>query len=225
MLFGGRRRAIARRLVCWWRSHGRIIAAAAVASAVIVWLGSDAGLLTRWSSIGTIAFAAASPSLSNAQRSLPGARQWLNTQALQAEDLRDKVVLVNFWTYSRINSLGALPYVRAWAEKYKDRGPLVIGVHAPEFAFEKDVANVRQATASPGVGYPVAIDSDRGIWRAFNNEAWPAFYFIGADGRVRHQVLGEGGYDQSERLIQTPLEEAAGTHVTRDIVAVGGEGP
>lgn len=200
-----------------------ILATAAVAG--IIWLGSDAGPPSRWPSIGTTAFAAASRSLSDARRSLLGAGQWLNTQPLQAEDLRGKVVLVNFWTYSCINSLRALPYVRAWAEKYKDRGLVVVGVHTPEFAFEKDTANVRQATASLGVAYPVAMDSDRAIWRIFNNEAWPAFYFIGADGRVRHQVLGEGGYDQSERLIQTLLEEATGTHVTRDVVRVSGEGP
>jgi thiol-disulfide isomerase/thioredoxin len=132
---------------------------------------------------------------------------------------------VNFWTYSCINCLRVLPHVRAWAEKYKDRGLVVIGVHTPEFAFEKDVANVGKASVSLGVGYPVAIDNDFGIWRAFNNQAWPALYFIGADGRLRHHVLGEGGYDQSEQLIQQLLSEANGAPVASDIVAISGKGP
>jgi thiol-disulfide isomerase/thioredoxin len=157
--------------------------------------------------------------------SLLGARQWLNTAPLRAEDLRGKVVLVNFWTYSCINSLRALPYVRAWAAKYKDRGLVVIGVHTPEFGFEKDVDNVRRANAALGVSYPVALDSDYAIWQAFGNEAWPAFYFIDADGRVRGRVLGEGGYDQSERLIQQLLSEAHGAPVGGGIAPVVGSGP
>jgi thiol-disulfide isomerase/thioredoxin len=144
------------------------------------------------------------------QDALFGARQWLNTQPLHPEDVRGKVVVVNFWTYSCIYYLRALPHIRAWSEKYKDRGLVVIGVHTPEFAFEKDVANVRRASVSLGVRYPVIIDNDFGIWRAFNNRAWPALYFIGADGRIRHHVLGEGGYGQSERLIQHLLSEASG---------------
>jgi hypothetical protein len=106
-----------------------------------------------------------------------------------------------------------------------DRGLLVIGVHTPEFAFEKDVANVRRASASLGVRDPVILDNDFGIWRAFNNRAWPALYFIGADGRIRHHALGEGGYDQSERLIQHLLSEASGAPVAMEIVGVGGKGP
>jgi thiol-disulfide isomerase/thioredoxin len=157
--------------------------------------------------------------------SLLGARQWLNTKPPRAEDLRGKVVLVNFWTYSCINSLRALPYVREWATKYRDRGLLVVGVETPEFSFEKDVANVSKALVSLGVDYPVATDNDYGIWRAFSNEAWPAFYFISADGSVRHQVLGEGGYDKSERLIQQMLSEANGKPVADDIVAIEGTGP
>ncbi len=107
---------------------------------------------------------------------------------------------MNFWTYSCINCLRTLPYVRAWAEKYKDRGLVVIGVHTPEFAFEKDVANVRKATASLGVGHPVVLDNDFAIWRAFGNQAWPAFFFIGADGTIRHDVYGEGGYEPVRRV-------------------------
>jgi thiol-disulfide isomerase/thioredoxin len=150
------------------------------------------------------------------------AHQWLNTQPLRAEDIRGKVVLVNFWTFSCINCLRILPHVRAWAEKYKIRGLIVIGVHTPEFAFEKDVGNVSKALLSLGVSYPVAIDNDFRIWRAFDNEAWPALYFIGADGRIRRHVFGEGEYDQSERLIQQLLSEADAPPITSASVAVNG---
>jgi thiol-disulfide isomerase/thioredoxin len=150
------------------------------------------------------------------------AHQWLNTQPLRAEDIRGKVVLVNFWTFSCINCLRILPHVRAWAEKYKSRGLIVIGVHTPEFAFEKDVGNVSKALLSLGVSYPVAIDNDFRIWRAFDNAAWPALYFIGADGRIRRHVFGEGEYDQSERLIQQLLSEADATPITSASVAVNG---
>jgi thiol-disulfide isomerase/thioredoxin len=171
------------------------------------------------------AHAGSDPNPSGPLPVLLGARQWLNTQPLRSEELRGKVVLVNFWTYSCINSLRALPYVREWAMKYRDRGLVVVGVQTPEFAFEKDIANVSKALDSLGVNYPVAIDNDLGIWRAFNNEGWPAFYFIGADGRVKHHVLGEGGYDDSERLIQRMLSEADGAPVTSPIVAIDGTGP
>src|SRR6202167_3737077 len=135
------------------------------------------------------------------------AQQWLNTRPLRDEDVRGKVVLVNFWTYSCINCLRILPHVRAWAQKYKSAGLIVIGVHTPEFAFEKDVGNVSKALVSLGISYPVTIDNDYRIWRAFNNSAWPALYFIGADGRIRRHVFGEGEYDQSEQLIQQLLSE------------------
>ena len=157
--------------------------------------------------------------------SLLGARQWLNTQPLQPETLRGKVVLVNFWTYSCINCLRMLPHVREWAAKYKDRGLVVIGVQTPEFAFEKDVASVSKALSSLGVSYPVAIDNDFAIWRAFDNVAWPALYFIGADGRIRRHAFGEGNYDESERFIQQLLSEANAAAVNNPIVAVGGQGP
>jgi len=175
--------------------------------------------------VGAAAHAAPDSTSSGPLAALLGARQWLNTQPLRAEDLRGKVVLVNFWTYSCINSLRALPYVREWAKKYGDDGLVVIGVQTPEFSFEKDVANVSKALVSLGVEYPVAIDNDFGIWRAFYNEAWPAFYFIGADGRVRHHVFGEGGYDDSERLIQKMLSEADGAPVASPIAAIDGKGP
>ena len=163
--------------------------------------------------------------LTDPRRVLAGGGDWLNTRPLRAQDLRGKVILVNFWTYSCINSLRPLPYVRAWADRYRDRGLVVIGVHTPEFSFEKDIANVRRAAADLGVGHPVVLDSDYRIWNGFGNSAWPAFYFIGADGRVRRQVLGEGNYDQSERLIQTLLAEARREPVTDKITPIAGVGP
>jgi thiol-disulfide isomerase/thioredoxin len=156
--------------------------------------------------------------------SLLGARQWLNTQPLQPEAVRGKVVLVNFWTFSCINCLRMLPHVREWAAKYKDRGLVVVGVQTPEFAFEKDVANVSKALTTLGVSYPVAIDNDFKIWRAFDNVAWPALYFIGADGRIRRHVFGEEGYDESEKFIQQLLAEANDAAVTNAIVSIGGQG-
>lgn len=139
---------------------------------------------------------------------LDGAVTWLNSPPLTKAQLKGKVVIVDFWTYSCINCLRSIPYVRAWAEKYKDQGLVVIGVHAPEFAFEKDVKNVRKAVADLKIGYPVAVDNNYAIWRAFGNQYWPAHYFIDAQGRVRHHHFGEGGYDQSERVIQQLLAEA-----------------
>jgi thiol-disulfide isomerase/thioredoxin len=152
-------------------------------------------------------------------------RQWLNTEPLRPDDLRGKVVLVDFWTFTCVNWLRTLPYVRAWAEKYKDRGLVVIGVHTPEFNVEKDFANVTRASAALDVRYPVAIDNDFAIWRAFDNYAWPASYFIDAAGRVRHRVLGEGHYDESERWIQEFLSERDGTAVSGDLVTVHPKGP
>ncbi len=152
--------------------------------------------------------------------SLAGANAWLNSPPLTREQLRGKVVVVDFWTYSCINCLRSIPYVRAWAQKYKDQGLVVIGVHAPEFAFEKDIANVRRAIADLGITYPVAIDNDRAAWRAFQNHYWPAHYFIDAKGRIRHHHYGEGDYAGSERVIQALLAEAHPGLVARDIVAV-----
>ncbi len=143
--------------------------------------------------------------------SLDGAVEWLNSKPLTAEELRGKVVLVDFWTYSCINCIRTIPYVRAWAEKYRDQGLVVIGVHSPEFAFEKRVDNVRQAIDKFQIGYPVAIDNDFKIWRSFGNNYWPAHYFIDAKGQIRHTQFGEGDYEQSERVIQDLLAEAAGS--------------
>ncbi|AZQ53042.1 cytochrome c biogenesis protein DipZ [Burkholderia cenocepacia] len=140
--------------------------------------------------------------------SLDGAVQWLNSPPLTAAGLRGKVVLVDFWTYSCINCLRTLPYTTAWARKYAPYGLVVIGVHAPEFAFERDIGNVKKAVHDLGIDYPVAIDNGYSIWRAFNNEYWPAHYFIDAQGRIRHHHFGEGEYAQSERAIQSLLAEA-----------------
>jgi thiol-disulfide isomerase/thioredoxin len=124
---------------------------------------------------------------------------------LSAADLRDKVVLVEFWTYTCINWLRTLPYVRAWAEKYREQGLVAIGIHTPEFAFEHDVENVRRAAKDLKVEYPIAIDSDYAIWNAFDNHYWPAFYFVDARGHIRYHRFGEGDYDQSEVIIKRLL--------------------
>jgi cytochrome c biogenesis protein CcdA/thiol-disulfide isomerase/thioredoxin len=143
--------------------------------------------------------------------SFAGATLWLNSPPLTAEELRGKVVVVDFWTYSCINCLRALPYVKAWYEKYKDHGLVVIGVHAPEFAFEKDASNVRRAVTDLKITYPVALDNDYAIWQAFNNQYWPAHYFIDAAGRIRAHHFGEGNYDESEEIIRKLLTEAGKT--------------
>ena len=156
---------------------------------------------------------------------LAGATGWINTPPLAGADLRGKVVLVDFWTYSCINCLRTLPYIRAWADKYREAGLVVVGVHSPEFAFEKNEAHVRRAVRDLGITYPVAIDSNHAIWRGFENQSWPALYFVDAQGRVRQQVVGEGQYEASERLIQKLLAEKNGKGA-RDtgLVAVQGEG-
>ena len=153
--------------------------------------------------------------------SLDGAVEWLNSPPLTTERLRGKVVLVDFWTYSCINCIRSVPYVRAWAEKYKDQGLVVIGVHAPEFAFEKKIDNVRKAVGDFKITYPVAIDNNYKIWRAFDNSYWPAHYLIDAKGRIRYHHFGEGDYNQTEQAIQDLLREAgtemaAGPSVTPD---------
>jgi cytochrome c biogenesis protein CcdA/thiol-disulfide isomerase/thioredoxin len=156
--------------------------------------------------------------------SLSGAVAWLNSPPLSTEDLRGKVVLVDFWTYSCINCLRSLPYIRSWAEKYKDQGLVVIGVHAPEFAFEKSIDNVRRATKDLKIDYPIAIDNDYAIWRAFNNQYWPAHYFIDAAGRIRHHHFGEGEYDHSEQVIQQLLAETGRNVVPAGFVTVDASG-
>ena len=156
--------------------------------------------------------------------SLAGAVEWINSPPLTPEALRGKVVLVDFWTYSCINCLRTLPYVRAWAEKYKDAGLVVVGVHTPEFAFEKQSANVRRAVKDLGIGFPVAVDSDYAIWRAFGNQYWPAFYLVDAQGRIRHHQFGEGKYAKSEQAIQQLLAEAGRPVASAGIVSPEGKG-
>jgi len=145
---------------------------------------------------------------SDAFPSLAGATDWINSAPLKPADLRGKVVLVEFWTFTCINWRRESPYVRAWSRRYGDKGLVVIGVHSPEFEFEKSSSNVRRAVKEIGIDYPVAVDSGMGVWSAFGNEYWPALYFIDATGHIRGRHFGEGDYDKSERLIRQLLAEA-----------------
>ena len=156
--------------------------------------------------------------------SLDGAVAWINSPPLTTQSLRGKVVLIDFWTYSCINCLRALPYVEAWSQKYKDAGLVVIGVHTPEFAFEKDRANVEKAVRDLHITYPVAIDSNYQIWQAFDNEYWPAHYFSDGKGRVRYHHFGEGEYDQSEHVIQELLKANGAQSLAAGVVDVSATG-
>ena len=214
-----------------------------LAGVVVIGLGLDTGLLTRISASSTgrleqallsgigrgVPTNSAPTDLANlpvegTMPPLTGAVTWINSPPLTPDQLRGKVVVVDFWTYSCINCLRALPYVRAWAEKYRDQGLVVIGVHTPEFAFEKSEANVREAVNRLGVTYPVAMDNDFAVWRAFRNQYWPAHYFIDAQGRIRHHHFGEGDYDGSERVIQQLLKEAGAAAVATDLVQIQAQG-
>ena len=207
---------------------------AALLAVVAIAMGWDTGVLTRLSTVSTARLeqglldalpgqapaggsmmmmagndpAATALPVEGMLPSLAGATGWLNSPPLDAQALRGKVVLVDFWTYSCINCLRAMPHVREWAERYRDHGLVVIGVHAPEFAFERDVRNVQRAVTDLKVTYPVAIDNDFAIWRGFNNRYWPAHYFIDAQGRIRAHHFGEGNYVQSEQIIRQLLREA-----------------
>ncbi len=156
--------------------------------------------------------------------SLSGATAWLNSPPLSAADLRGKVVLIDFWTYTCINWLRTLPSVRAWAEKYRDHGVVVIGVHTPEFAFEHDIENGRRAAKDMRVEYPIAIDNDYAIWRAFTNHYWPALYLVDAQGHLRYHHFGEGAYEQSERILQHVLAEAGIGGIAHELVSVDAQG-
>ena len=165
--------------------------------------------------------------LLSAESYLPGfdgAAGWLNSEPLTAEGLRGKVVLANFWTYTCINWLRTLGYVRAWADKYEDHGLVVVGVHTPEFPFEHDVENVRWAAKNLNVEYPIALDPDYAVWRAFSNQYWPAAYIADAEGRIRHHQFGEGGYEECERVIQMLLREAGRDGSADDLVSVARDG-
>ncbi|MEQ1533113.1 MAG: cytochrome c biogenesis protein DipZ [Sideroxydans sp.] len=207
-----------------------------VAGVVIIALGWDTRFLARFSFLDTAKTEQAliaqldkpSPA-NNGIRSAPplaGATQWLNSTPLTQESLRGKVVLVDFWTYSCINCLRTLPYLKAWDEKYRDSGLVIIGVHAPEFAFEKDQANVENAVRELGIKYPVAMDNDYAIWNAYKNEYWPAHYLIDAQGKIRHQHFGEGAYAETEQMIQTLLKEANSSNadLANELVNVTGSG-
>ncbi len=215
----------------------RVLGVAVLAGVLAIAFGLDTGFLARLSLGNTTRFeeglismlrprparhvtqvAGSALPVEGKMPALNGAVAWLNSPPLTAASLHGKVVVIDFWTYSCINCLRSLPYVEAWAQKYKGHGLVVIGVHSPEFAFEKDVANVKNALSALGVTYPVAVDSNLAIWQAFRNEYWPAHYFIDAEGRIRAHHFGEGEYDKSEQVIQTLLKEAGYTNVPGGIV-------
>ncbi|HEY7341328.1 MAG TPA: thioredoxin family protein [Ktedonobacterales bacterium] len=160
--------------------------------------------------------------------SLSGATAWLNSEPLTAAALRGKVVLVDFWTYTCINWLRTLPYIRAWAETYRDQGLVTLGIHTPEFPFEHDLENVRQAVKAMRIAYPVAVDSDYAVWNAFNNHFWPALYLFDVEGQIRHHHFGEGDYARSEIMIQRLLAEGGNSRISvgDDLVvgSVAGQG-
>jgi thiol-disulfide isomerase/thioredoxin len=156
--------------------------------------------------------------------SLAGATGWLNSAPLTTDGLRGNVVLVDFWTYTCINWLRTLAYVRAWAQKYEDQGLVVVGVHTPEFPFEREPTNVRTAAGELRVGYPIALDNHYAIWSAFGNHYWPAVYIADTQGRIRHHQFGEGGYDECERVIQLLLSERGGGDVSGNLVDVAPDG-
>ena len=157
--------------------------------------------------------------------SLDGATDWINSPPLESDALHGKVVLIDFWTYTCINWMRTAPYVRLWAEKYKDAGLVVIGVHSPEFEFEQDPERVRRFTAAMDLTYPVAVDSRQAIWRAFHNQYWPALYLVDAQGRIRHRQFGEADYDKAEIVLRALLKEAGAHDFNTTIAPVVGQGP
>ncbi len=177
------------------------------------------GVLSRLFSGGT-----ASLPVESRLPGFEGAAGWLNSKPLTEADLRGKVVLVDFWTYTCINWLRTLGYVRAWADKYDDQGLVVVGVHTPEFPFERDADNVRWAARDMDVRYPIALDPDYAVWDAFANRYWPAVYIADAEGRIRHHQFGEGGYEECELVIQQLLRQAGRDDVAADLVAVTPDG-
>jgi thiol-disulfide isomerase/thioredoxin len=192
---------------------------------VMVALGAMLFAQKTRSHMGAMPATSAELNVEGTMPQLDGAVAWLNSEPLNPTSLRGKVVLVEFWTYTCINWRRQFPYVRAWAEKYKDKGVVVIGVHTPEFVFERDIANVRREAKEIKVDFPIAVDSDYAIWQAFNNEYWPALYFVDAQGRIRHHQFGEGDYEQSEKVIKQLLVEAGATGVDDRLVSANGQGP
>jgi cytochrome c biogenesis protein CcdA/thiol-disulfide isomerase/thioredoxin len=249
LLAGGRVFAVLKRSLgaeVWIRSILGVLVLAGVAA---IALGLDRGLLTQLSLASTsgveqslidrlqpkapdkqpamMMMSSTAPGAAAGPQMLPdlsSAVAWFNSPPLNRDDLKGKVVLVDFWTYSCINCLRTLPYIRAWAEKYKDSGLVVIGVHTPEFAFEKDQDNVRKAVAEFHISYPVALDNDYKIWKAFNNSYWPADYLIDVTGHIRHHHFGEGKYDESEQEIQELLKERNGQLSVNGLVKVAATG-
>jgi thiol-disulfide isomerase/thioredoxin len=177
-----------------------------------------------WPSPAGLHMAATRLPLEGELASFDGATGWLNSPPLTPAGLRGKVVLVSFWTYTCINWLRQLPYLRAWAGKYAGHGLVVVGVHTPEFGFERDVDNIRRAVADMAIEYPVAIDSDYAVWTAFDNDYWPALYFADADGKIRHHQFGEGEYQRSEMIIQRLLAGAGSDGIARDLVSPDARG-
>jgi thiol-disulfide isomerase/thioredoxin len=169
----------------------------------IFWLAASASMLLIVIALSSVR--------ANASDQVPdpisATAQWLNSPPLTSGDLRGKVVLVEFWTYGCINCLHTLPYVKAWSAKYSKDGFLVIGVHTPEFTFEKDKGNVERAIRDLGITYPVVMDNQYEIWNAYKNRYWPAQYLMDAQGRIRHQHIGEGAYQETEKMIQSLLAE------------------
>jgi cytochrome c biogenesis protein CcdA/thiol-disulfide isomerase/thioredoxin len=221
----------------------RALGAAVLVSVVAIALGWDSGVLTRLSLASTARLEQtlissvtirASPAISFASKSalgtlpiegqlpsLAGATSWLNSPPLTSGELRGKVVVIDFWTYSCINCLRSLPYVKGWQQRYKSSGLVVIGVHAPEFAFEKDADNVRRAVHDLGISYPVALDNNYAIWRGFDNQYWPAHYFIDAMGNIRGHHFGEGDYEESEQVIRQLLSEAGAKNLPPTGTSIG----
>jgi cytochrome c biogenesis protein CcdA/thiol-disulfide isomerase/thioredoxin len=224
----------------------RALGVAVIVGVVAIALGWDTNLLTKFSFVNTakaeehlvsalgpekpalVPVSAAEPVPVLADEGpmpeLSGAVGWLNSPPLTTKSLRGKVVVIDFWTYSCINCLRALPYVEGWSAKYKDAGLVVIGVHTPEFAFEKERSNVEKAVRDLHITYPVAIDSDYKIWEAFNNQYWPAHYFIDGKGRIRAHHFGEGNYPESERVIQELLKENGAPSLAEGVLNVTGTG-
>jgi cytochrome c biogenesis protein CcdA/thiol-disulfide isomerase/thioredoxin len=238
LLAGGKVFAAMKRSIGVGQRVRQVLGAAVLVAVAAIALGADTGVLSRLSQSSTnrieqrllAAFGAGDAASQNRgpatlavegqMPSLAGATGWINSPPLSPAQLKGKVVLIDVWTYSCVNCLRTLPYVRAWAEKYRDQGLVVIGVHSPEFAFEKDPDNVRKAVRDLGITYPVAQDNDFAIWRALGNKYWPAHYFVDAQGRIRAHHFGEGDYAGSERIIQRLLAEAHGGPVAQGIVAI-----
>ena len=242
LLVGGRVFAAMKRSIGFGEGVRKALGVLMLAAVAFIALGLDTRLLAKLSTAQTFGFEHRLAQLLGMEEeelstkvgagklpvegplpSLDGAVLWLNSPPLTREQLKGKVVLVDFWTYSCINCIRSVPYVRAWAERYKDKGLVVIGVHAPEFAFERDPANVRKAVADLGIRYPVALDNNLAIWRAFDNRYWPAHYLADAQGRIRYHHFGEGSTDETEAAIRSLLIEngAKGLADTTEVKAIG----